>query len=451
MVPDRASRTTSPADRRDIAAEIAATLGPATPSPRSDADDELIRLSTDRLRALASSEPVGGSDLRTLLTQHGITRRSFLAWASATTALLMLPAAFQPRVARAAELLDRIPVIWIEGQDCAGNTEALLRTSAPTIDELLFQTISLEYHETLMAAAGMQAEERKRQAVQDFSGRYVLVVEGAVPNGLDGAYCTIGPEGKTFLEHVEELAEGAALVIAVGSCAFYGGIPAARPNPTEAVGVRSVVKGKPLVNIPACPMNPANLMGTILHYAMTSQPPALDSLLRPRFAFGYRIHDNCERRAHFDAGDFVQQWGDEAARNNYCLYKMGCKGPFTMNNCSIIRYNDGANWPIGVGRGCIGCSEVDFWDRYAQERPLANAGIPAAGFFGLGVEKSVDMFGLGLLTAAAAGVALHATATAVQRRRQNAATATAPSETQTPSAREPADHPDPPDEQKRTS
>jgi hypothetical protein len=209
-----------------------------------------------------------------LLTVHGISRRRFLTWASATAALLMLPDAFRPRLARAAELLNRIPVIWLEGQDCAGNTEALLRASAPTIDELLFQTISLEYHETLMSAAGMQAEERKRQAAKDHAGKYILVIEGSIPNGLDGAYCTIGPQARPFIEEVKELAGGAALVIAAGACAFYGGIPIASPNPTDAVGVSSVVSGKPIVNIPACPLNPANLMGTILHFAMTGQPPA---------------------------------------------------------------------------------------------------------------------------------------------------------------------------------
>ncbi|MFZ0161467.1 MAG: hydrogenase small subunit [Kineosporiaceae bacterium] len=277
---------------------------------------------------------------------HGISRRRFLTWASATAALLMLPDAFRPGLARAAELLNRTPVIWLEGQDCAGNTEALLRASAPTIDELLFQTISLEYHETLMSAAGMQAEERKRQAAKDHAGKYILVIEGSIPNGLDGAYCTIGPQARPFIEEVKELAGGAALVIAAGACAFYGGIPIASPNPTDAVGVSSVVSGKPIVNIPACPLNPANLMGTILHFAMTGQPPALDNLLRPRFAFGYRIHDNCERRAHFDAGEFVERWGDESARNNFCLYRMGCKGPMTFNNCSIRRRC--STWPRSI-------------------------------------------------------------------------------------------------------
>ena len=177
-----------------------------------------------------------------------------------------------------------------------------------------------------------------------------------------------------------------------------------------------IVKGKPIINIPACPANPANMVGVVLHYVLTGQIPELDSLLRPKFAFGYRIHDNCVRRAHFDAGEFVEEWGDEGAKNNFCLYKVGCKGPMTFNNCSIIRYNEGTNWPIGVGRGCIGCSEPDFWDKYAYERPMADAKIKAPTG---GVEKTVDEFGLGLLTATAVGIGVHAVASAIAGKKSN--------------------------------
>ena len=353
--------------RHDLAARVAMGLGPATTPGPDSAEHELLHLSTERLRRLAASDPIGGSDLRALLIEHGVSRRRFLAWASATAALLMLPDTFRPRLARAAELTNRIPVIWLEGQDCAGNTEALLRTSAPTIDELLFQTISLEYHETLMSAAGMQAEERKRQAAQEYAGRYVLVIEGSIPNGLDGAYCTIGPQAKPFIEEVKELAEGAALVIAAGACAFYGGIPIASPNPTDAVGVSSVVTGKPVVNIPACPLNPANLMGTILHFTMTGQPPALDHLLRPRFAFGYRIHDNCERRAHFDAGEFVDQWGDDAARNNFVLAARCLAANYTFT--PDVEVLDGALLGFGVLDVFDGGGPVVVLDGLAADAP----------------------------------------------------------------------------------
>ncbi|MEJ2436859.1 MAG: hydrogenase small subunit [Sulfurovaceae bacterium] len=328
-----------------------------------------------------------GVDLRKALEDDGFERRDFLKWASAATAMLMLPASFTPLVAEAAEVMNRIPVVWIELSDCAGNSEALLRSDGPKIDEIVLDIISLEFHETLQAAAGHQAEKQLEEALELFKGKYILFVEGAIPLGIDGNFGTLGAKAETFKD-----------------------IPAAAPNPTDAVGVMDLVKGKPVINIPACPANPANMVGVVLHYALTGSVPELDSLLRPKFAFGYRIHDNCERRAHFDAGEYVEEWGDEGAKNNFCLYKMGCKGPMTFNNCSIIRYNEAVNWPIGVGRGCIGCSEPDFWDKYAYERPMANAHIKAPTG---GVEKTVDEFGLGLLTAAGIGIGIHAAASAI--------------------------------------
>jgi quinone-reactive Ni/Fe-hydrogenase small subunit len=311
--------------------------------------------------------------------------------------------------------MNRVPVIWLELQDCAGNSEAILRSDAPTIDELILEIISLEFNETLMVAAGHQAEEHLEESMEHFKGKYLCVVEGSIPLGMDGQYGTIGAMGETFEEHLIRVAKDSAAVVAVGTCATFGGVPAAYPNPTNAVGVQDVVRGKPIINIPACPANPANITGTILHFVLTGQVPELDHLNRPKFAFGYRIHDNCERRAHFDAGEFVEEWGDEGAQNNFCLYKMGCKGPMTFNNCSIVRYNEAVNWPIGAGHGCIGCSEPQFWDKYATERPMANTKFKAPTG---GVEKTVDEFGLGLLTAASIGIGIHATMSTIAGKKE---------------------------------
>lgn len=376
----------------------------------------LFEKSKARLKSLREQKPLMDIDMMEVIETEGVNRRDFMKWVSATTATLMLPPMFAPLVAEATELMNRVPVIWIELQDCAGNTEALLRSSAPTVDDLLFDVLSLEFHHALMACAGNDAEHQLDDAVEHFKGKYLLFVEGSIPTAMNGNYGTIGPSGETFQEHLVRLSKDAAAVVAVGTCATFGGVPAASPNPTGAVGVMDLVKGKPIVNIPACPANPANMVGVVLHYVLTGQVPELDSLLRPKFAFGYRIHDNCERRAHFDAGEFVEEWGDEGAKNNWCLYKVGCKGPMTFNNCSIIRYNDGANWPVGVGRGCIGCSEPDFWDKYAYERPMATARIKAPTG---GVEKTVDEFGLGLLTATAVGIGVHAIASVVAGKKSN--------------------------------
>lgn len=385
---------------------------------RGDAHyEQLFQKCQARIEELKTQQPINNRlEIEDVLESNGIERRDFMKWASAVTGMLMLPASFTPLVADAALLMNRAPVIWLELQDCAGNSEALLRADGPKIDEIVLDIISLEFHETLQAASGHQAEKQLDEAMEHFKDKYLLFVEGAIPMAMDGQYGTLGASGETFYDHLMRVAKHSAAVVAVGSCATFGGIPAAAPNPTGAVGVMDVVKGKPIINIPACPANPANMVGVILHYILTGQVPELDSLLRPKFAFGYRIHDNCERRAHFDAGEYVEEWGDEGAKNNFCLYKVGCKGPMTFNNCSIVRYNEGVNWPIGVGRGCIGCSEPDFWDKYAYERPMADAKIKAPTG---GVEKTVDEFGLGLLTAAGIGIGIHAAASAFAGKKED--------------------------------
>lgn len=402
-------------DRRAL---FAAKMGPRPLLTMTDGDRALRRKARERLAELEAKDPLGGLDLRSLLAEHGIGRRAFLQWVSATTAMLTLPPLFEPMVAHAAEVMNRVPVIWTEGQSCRGNSEAFLRSAAPTVDELLFQTISLEYHQLIMAAAGFQADARKAEAVKANYGKYILVVEGSIPTGYNGGFSTTGAAGTPFIDEVRTLSKGAAAVIAVGACATSAALPAADPNPTGALSTQEVISGKPIVNIPACPMNPINFVGTLIHFTLTGQLPALDSQLRPVWAFGALIHDNCERRAHFDAGEYVQEWGDEGAKNNFCLYKMGCKGPMTSNNCGVVLYNEGTSWPVGAGHGCIGCSEVNFWDRYAYERPLATANVNAPGLFGWGVENSVDKFGLGLLTVVGAGIAAHAIASGVSHYRR---------------------------------
>lgn len=356
-----------------------------------------------------------GSWLERELESHGVSRREFLQFCAAMTSVLALPDSLAAAVAQAVERTPKPILVWLEFQDCAGNTESFLRASRPTAAEIVLDTLSVDYHETIMAAAGHQAEAALTKTVAEKSGGYIAVVEGSIPTAAGGAYCTIG--GRAAIDIAREVCGKAAATIAIGTCAAFGGLPAASPNPTGALGVADAVPGlKNLINLPACPANVENLTALVVYYLAFKRLPPLDAYHRPLFAYGKAIHDNCERRAHFDAGEYVQQWGDAGAKNNFCLYKMGCKGPMTYNNCSIIRYNEGTNWPIGAGHGCIGCSELGFWDRYAHERPLASADIHAAGPFGLGIESSVDKFGVGLLAATGVGIALHAVLSATAGR-----------------------------------
>ncbi len=315
-------------------------------------------------------------------------------------AVLGLPDTVIPAIAAAVENESRPILVWLEFQDCAGNTESLLRAAHPTVADLILDSISLNYHETLMAAAGSQAEQALTQTIHDNAGKYIALVEGSIPAGADGAYCTIG--GKAGLDIAREICGGAAATIAVGTCAAFGGLPAARPNPTGALSVADAVPGvKNLINMSACPANAENITALIVYYLTLKHWPPLDQYRRPLFAYGKVIHDNCERRAHFDAGQYVEAWGDEAHRHGQCLYKMGCKGPATSQNCPAVRWNEGANWPIGCGHPCIGCAEPNFWDTmtpFYQRLPNV-AGFDVGGW--------VDAVGLGLTGLVAAGAVAH--------------------------------------------
>jgi len=285
-----------------------------------------------------------------------VSRRDFVRFCSLAAAAVGLGPLAAEKFVEAAERGVKPSVIWLQFQECTGCTESLLRTSHPGVDELILDLISLDYHETLFAAAGHQAEAALKSAMEQHAGKYVCVVEGAIPTKDNGVYCMIG--GRTAIEIINDVASKAGAIIAIGSCASWGGVPSADPNPTGASPAHAILKGKTVVNIPGCPANPYNLLGTVLQYATYGTLPELDEEGRPKFAYGRTIHEHCPRRAHFDAGRFAEKYGDEGHRLGYCLYKLGCKGPATHANCSVQHFGEVVDaWPIGLGHPCFGCTE----------------------------------------------------------------------------------------------
>jgi len=283
-------------------------------------------------------------------------RREFLQFCTAMAATLGLPAGAEAAVAEAVAVKKRPSVIWLHFQECTGCTESMLRAEHPTIEKLILDVISLDYHETLFAAAGHQIEAAKQAAMKANKGEYLLVVEGAIPTKDGGIYCKVG--GKTAIDIVKECSVDAAAIIAIGSCASWGGMPSTDPNPTGAVGVNKIID-KPVVTIPGCPPNPYNFLSTVVHFLTFGKLPPVDELGRPKFAYSRLVHENCERRAHFDAGRFAMEFGDEGHRKGHCLYKLGCKGPETYANCPTILFGDAGagTWPVACGHPCIGCTE----------------------------------------------------------------------------------------------
>jgi hydrogenase small subunit len=344
------------------------------------------------------------------LASRGISRREFLEFCGGLAAVLGLESLYVPRIAHALEQLKRPSVVWIQLQECTGCVESVLRTAEPTIGNLVLDLVSLDYSHTLMAAAGAAAEDALQAAMKSNKGSYLLVVTGSVPLEADGIYTTIG--GRTAKTILEEAAAGAAAVIAIGACAHWGSVQAARPNPTGAVGVSAVVKDRPVINIAGCPPIGDVVTATIVHYLTFGRLPATDAEGRPLFAYGARIHDQCSRRANFDAGQYVEVFDDEAARKGWCLYHVGCKGPATFSPCPIFQWNTRTSWPIGAGHPCIGCTEPRFWDTMT---PFYDR-LPDVG--GFGVEQRVDLMGAALAAGATAGVAAHAIATGVHQVRE---------------------------------
>ncbi len=291
-----------------------------------------------------------------IIQSKGIGRRGFLKVCAAVAAAFGLQQSkVAEGVARALERTSGKPaVIWLEGQDCAGCTISFTGSLNPPAARILLDKISLRYHETVMAASGFVAEEAYHETLGE--GGYLLVVEGSVPTA-DDRFCMVA--GRPFREILEEAAENALAIICVGACASYGGIPAATIS--KGVGVREIVKGKPIINLPTCPVHPEHLVGTVLYFLATGQVPELDEEGRPKAYFGMNIHENCRRRAHFENGEFLTDWNDPAQKD-WCLYEKGCKGPETYSDCAIRKWNDGINFCIDCGAGCMGCAEPGFYD-----------------------------------------------------------------------------------------
>jgi len=354
------------------------------------------------------------SEKRLTVWEHmrslGYSRRDFLAFCGWIGAAAGIHGIGLQQVVHAMETKPRPAVVWFHFQECTCCSESFIRTSHPIVADVLLDKISLDYTETLQAAAGHQAEQALHDTMKKFKGQYLMLVEGSIPTAEGGAYCCIG--GRSAEDIVQEAAADAQAIIAWGSCASNGCIQAARPNPTSAQPVHKVVSGKPIIKVPGCPPIGEVMAGTIVHLLAFGRIPQLDSTGRPKAFYSRRVHDTCYRRPNYDAGLFVESFDDENARRGYCLYKVGCRGPVTYNACAVTRWNDGTSFPIQSGHPCIGCSEEGFWDN----GPFYNE-LPS--FPGFGIESNADTIGATAAVATGIGIAAHAVATGLRKRQKS--------------------------------
>ncbi len=338
---------------------------------------------------------------------QGYSRRDFLQFCSWIAAAAGIEASGVPAVVEALDTKPRLPVIWMHFQECTCCSESFIRSSHPIVSNIILDTISLDYTETLQAAAGKQAEAALHSTMEKYKGQYLMLVEGSVPTAAGGVYCCIG--GRTALDIVREAAAGAKAVVTWGSCASNGCIQASKPNPTKATPIEDVISGVPIIKVPGCPPIAEVMAGVIVHYLAFDRIPQLDGIGRPKAFYSRRVHDTCYRRPNYDAGLFVESFDDENARRGYCLYKVGCRGPVTYNACGVIRWNNGVSYPIQSGHGCIGCSEAHFWDNGPFYQHLAS-------FPGFGIETTADTVGMAVGAVTVAGIAAHAVVTNIRKR-----------------------------------
>lgn len=297
------------------------------------------------------------------LEERGVSRRTFLKFCGAIAVMVGLSETQAPKVAQALEegtASGKLqPVVWLELASCSGCTESLAQAQTPDVATIVLELISLNYSETLSAAAGWSLERARKDTIAQ--GNYLCVIEGAVTRGWDGNGLRIAGEKGTDI--VSETCRDAVAVIAAGSCAVDGGWVAAYPNPSNACGVKEYLTSQgittPVINLPACPCNPEWIVAVLVDYLLMDRLPELDSKGMPTLIYGESIHDNCQRRGHFENGEFVYQFGSVEEQKGYCLYAMGCKGPQTYSHCPVTRWNDKTSWCVEAGAPCIGCASAD--------------------------------------------------------------------------------------------
>ncbi len=287
-----------------------------------------------------------------------ISRREFLELSGKLAAVMGLSAAGAPQLAEALEQLSSggPPVIWLQGQSCSGCSVSLLNTDSPSIAEVLLNQISLRFNSTLSTATGHQAIHVIEETVKQ--GGFILAIEGSVPDGMPDA-CRVGE--MRFSDQVIQTAKRAKAVVAIGTCAAFGGIPAAENNPTGAISVLDFLKKQgittPVITIPGCPTHPDWVVGTLVHLAKFGMPK-LNEHGSPTMFFGKCVHEQCNFFADYERENFATEFGAHG-----CQFKMGCAGPITKADCPTRQWNSGTNWCVKCGAPCIGCAGPHFAKR----------------------------------------------------------------------------------------
>lgn len=250
------------------------------------------------------------------------------------------------------------PLIWLEANACSGDSISTLNSVDPELGQILCSLVEVRYWNALMPDQGQKAQEQLFGAADH--GNFILIIEGAISTAGGGRFAVPLKNGDylfTSEELLLYLAPKAKYIVAVGTCAAFGGPSAARPNISGSKGVWEVVQNRPVINVSGCPINPDWLTGTLYHLLLYGLPE-VDRYQRPTLFYGQTIHSMCQRRSYFDQGSFASEPGDPE-----CMYSLGCMGPVTGADCPYRLWNNHLNWPVKAGTPCIGCTKSGFPDK----------------------------------------------------------------------------------------
>jgi hydrogenase small subunit len=285
---------------------------------------------------------------------------------------------------RHAPPIAEIDVLWITaGLGCDGDTIAMTAATQPSLEDIVNGGIpwtpKVHFHNPFLAAEnGDEFLLRFHQAAKGSVDPFILVVEGSIPdetNKVEGYWASLGTDAATgqpitTCTWIDRLAPYAWAVMAVGTCATYGGIHAMEGNPTGCMGLPDYLgwqwkskSGTPIVCVPGCPAQPDNMMETLLYllYMAAGRAPMipLDDALRPTWLFGNTVHEGCDRGGYYEQAQFAEEYGSPL-----CIVKLGCWGPVVQCNVGKRGWMGGIGGCPNVGGICIGCTMPGFPDKF---------------------------------------------------------------------------------------
>jgi hydrogenase small subunit len=291
-----------------------------------------------------------------------------------------------------------VHVLWLtSGLSCDGDTVAMTSATNPSLEDLLTGVIPgmprvVLYNALLAYETGDDFVRAFADAANGRLEPFILVLEGSVPNEQingEGCWAAFGVDRETgqpipTTDWIDRLAPRAAIVLAIGTCAAYGGVPAMRNNPTGAMGLRDYLGwawtsrlGLPVVNLPGCPVQPDNVTETLLGLALylggIGPAPELDDQGRPVRLFQRTAHESCDRAGYAEHGGFSESHGD-----GRCLVKLGCRGPVVRCNVPIRGWVNGVGGCPNVGGICMACTMPGFPDKYMPFMEADRRGVLAA-------------------------------------------------------------------------